>query len=237
MGFETDIPSQLDNRIDTDAVPFKSPRAIIEDFSFIKTLIKTPPKAEYVNSFKPRWTKSEIISDQLPENRLFLISREKVTLDDDSSMYDYISVEEEEIVIKTVGVTPDLSSKTLSISYGPKETERLFSLYANAVPQLQVTLDEDPLGATATTTNSVKGDGLTFNSLSSLGPISQETLTLNVVSDLEGQIIEQREAVVTDVGGVTTTGTRESLRVDRDLRRRARDAGITSGTTTITSGY
>ena len=73
--------------------------------------------------------------------------------------------------------------------------------------------------------------------MSSLGPISQETLTLNVVSDLEGQIIEQREAVVTDVGGVTTTGTRESLRVDRDLRRRAIDAGITSGTTTITSGY
>lgn len=237
MGFETDISSQLNSRIDTDSVPFKSTRAIIEAFSFIKTLIKIPPKVKYLNFFSPRWTKSETFSDQLPENRLFLISREKVTLADDSSMYDYISVEEEEVVIEVVGVSQDLSSKAFSISYGPKETERLFSLYANAVPQLQVTLDEDPLGATATTTNSVKGDGLTFNSLSSLGPISQETLTLSVTSDSEGIAIEQREAVVTDVGGVTTTGVRRNVGASERIESEATRLGLESEDVFITSGY
>jgi hypothetical protein len=147
-------------------------------------------------------------------------------------MYDYTSIEEEEIVIKSVGVTPDLSSRTLSISYGEKEALRLISLYGDAVPQLQVTLDEDPLGATAITSNSVKGEGLTFNSLSSLGPISQETLTLSVTSDSEGTAIEQREVVVTDVGGVTTTGTRRNVGASERIEH-----GGESGNVFITSGY
>tara|TARA_R110000851_G_scaffold126345_1_gene257685 strand:+ start:4512 stop:5240 length:729 start_codon:yes stop_codon:yes gene_type:complete len=202
----------------------------------LKTLGKTPADKKYINSFIPLWSEAAR-EESIPDDRLFLISKEHIELDDGSFMYDYTSIEEQEITIETTGVEGDLSTASATILYGPKEVQRLVSLYGVVTPQLQVTLDEDPSGATAITTNSVKGDGLTFNSLSSLGPISQETLTLSVTSDSEGTAIEQREAVVTDVGGVTTANVRESLKVDGDLKVRATSAGITSGTTTITSGY
>lgn len=212
----------------------------LPQIEILKTLIKTPNNRKYIDTLRWEWfPKSSAIAQDKILDRLFLISKEYIELDDRSSMYDYTSIEEEEVVIEVAGVSQDLSSKTFSISYGPKELERMVFLYGVPAPQLQVTLDEDPVDEAAMTTNSVKGDGLTFDTLSSLGPISQEGFTLSVTSDSEGTAIEQREAVVTDVGGVTTTGARENDQstFGDELLERAREAGITSTTTTITGGY
>ena len=254
MGFEPNI-SSFDPE-PSGNVLFELPggvpaEVIVSKTSFIKTLIKSPANRKYINLFMPIWSEDTLTLDSgTPAGALFLIAREMVTIDD-TFMYDYISVEEEEVGIQLLpsdvtyvdedGIErSDISKRFLTISYGPKEAERLFSLYANAVPQLQVTLDEDPLGATAITTNSVKGGGLTFNSLSSLGPISQETLTLSVTSDSEGTAIEQREAVVTDVGGLYATGRRGNTYTAAQEEAAIRDflgEGPGPSTVIITSGY
>ena len=252
MGFEPNI-SSFDPE-PSGNVLFELPggvpaEVIVSKTSFIKTLIKSPANRKYINLFMPIWSEDTLTLDSgTPAGALFLIAREMVTIDD-TFMYDYISIEEEEVNINLLpsGETyidedgierSDISKRFLTISYGPKEAERLISLYGNGVPQLQVTLDEDPLGSVAETTNSIKGEELSYDSLSSLDPISEESLTLSVVSDAEGTVIERREATITDVGGPTTaTGARNNRDVDLSIRRRAESRGVDYTTTTITSGY
>ena len=255
MGFEPNMlsfdPEEPSENIISELPGGGQAQVLISKNSIIKTFIKSPANRKYINTFVPIWSQDVFSFDSAnPDTGRFLIAREMVTIDD-TFMYDYISIEEEEVNINLLpsGETyidedgierSDISKRFLTISYGPKEAERLFSLYANAVPQLQVTLDEDPSGATAITTNSVKGDGLTFNSLSSLGPISQETLTLSVTSDSEGTAIEQREAVVTDVGGLYATGERENTYTAAQEEAAIRDflgEGPGPSTVIITSGY
>tara|TARA_R100000008_G_scaffold73403_1_gene51853 strand:+ start:435 stop:1103 length:669 start_codon:yes stop_codon:yes gene_type:complete len=220
MGFEPDI-SSFEPEIPSDSVVFELPggvpvEVITNRNSFLKSLIKTPPSRKYMVFFNPVWTEDTFsIDSALPEDRLFLIAKEHITLRDGSSMYDYISVEEEEISVELLpsdvtyvdedGIErSDISKRFFTISYGPKEAEKLISLYGNSVVELQVTLEEDPIGSTAVTTNSIDGNNLTVDSLSSLGPVFQETLVLSEASDLEGEVIERAPPVVTDIGGVTS---------------------------------
>lgn len=211
-------------------------KILAESFILLKTLRKTPATRKYINSFMPLWSE-DILEGAIPEDKLFLISRERIDLDDGSFMFDYTSIEEEEVSIEGVGVEADLSFASAAISYGPKEAERLISLYGNAPVELQITLEEEPLASTVITTNSIQGEDISFNSLSSLGPISQESLTLTVVSDSEGEAIEQREAVITDVGGVTTTGVRRNVGASERIESEATRLGLESEDVFITSGY
>jgi hypothetical protein len=221
-------------------------------FNLLETLKKTPSTEKYMNLFLPVWS-SDTKEINIPDDKLFLISRERIDLEDDawmsqdSYMYDYTSIEEEELSISLTAAetytdesgferseidTSAGAKKYWSISYGEKEALRLISLYGDAVPQLQVTLDEDPLGATATTSNSVQNEGISFDSLSSLGAISQEGFTLSLTTSTEGTAIEQREAVVTDVGGVTTAAARRNVGASERI-----EVGGESGNVFITSGY
>lgn len=163
-------------------------------------------------------------------NRVFVISRESFVADDGTNLWKYSSVSD--YLIEPSRATPNINS----FSYSQEERERLEKLYGDIEPSLQVSLDEAPIREDIGIQNSVVGEQISYNSLSSLGAISQEGFTVSATTgSVTGLITEQTETI-TDVGGLSGAG--------RDRTIESTDAvittpfGVITGTRTVTTrGY
>ena len=153
-------------------------------------------------------------------NKIFVISRESFIADDDTNLWKYTSIADYSMQITREGDSSYL------FSYSEEEKQRLQSLYGDEEPALQIDLDETPTRADIGIQNSVVGEQISYNSLSSLGAISQEGFTISATTgSVTGLITEQTETI-TDVGGLSGAG-----------RDRTIIGGGDGGADVITRGY
>jgi hypothetical protein len=163
-------------------------------------------------------------------NKIFVISRESFIADDDTNLWKYTSIADYSIQITRQG------DNSYLFSYSEEEKQRLQSLYGDEEPVLQIDLDETPTRADIGIQNSVVGEQISYNSLSSLGAISQEGFTISATTGSVTGLITEEAETITDVGGLSGAG--------RDRTIESTDAvittpfGVITGTRTVTTrGY
>jgi len=160
-------------------------------------------------------------------NKIFVISRESFIAEDDTNLWKYTSIADYLIQIIREG------GNSYLFSYSEEEKQRLQSLYGDEEPVLQIDLDETPTRADIGIQNSVVGEQISYNSLSSLGAISQEGFTISATTGSVTGLITEEAETITDVGGLSGAG--------RDREIESTDVVFTeliTGTTTVTTrGY
>ena len=125
-----------------------------------------------------------------------------------------------------------------TLIYGSSELDFLLQNYAPSEPQLQISLDEETL-SNISFQNSIPTDPISYDSLSSLGNITQESFTISVTIGSATELITEEAETVTDVGGLSSTGRNRTIGntgVSSQISASAASAGV-STSTVRTSGY
>ena len=159
------------------------------------------------------------------ERLIFSIIRLQTTDSLEQAIDEYYSFEDDEVKLP-----PD---RGLILQYGQGEDEFLQNLYSFVEPEIQISLDPTPINNNIHQA-SVPIRPIPFDSLSSLGEISQESFTVSAATgSVTGLITEQTETI-TDVGGVVARGRRDAA---GDVTTTTTTGGTTTTTTVTTSGY
>ncbi len=119
------------------------------------------------------------------------------------------------------------------LQYGQGEDEFLQNLYSDVEPELQISLDPTPINNNIHQA-SVPIRPIPFDSLSSLGEISQEGFTVSAATGSDTGLITEQTETITDVGGVVARGRRDTA---GDVTTTVTTGGTTTTTTVTTSGY
>jgi hypothetical protein len=158
-------------------------------------------------------------------NKIFVVSRESFIADDDTNLWKYVSIADYSIQITREGDSSYL------FSYSEKEKQRLQSLYGDVEPFMQIDLNETPTIADIGIQNSITGEKISYDSLSSLGSVSQEGFTISAATGSITGLITEQAQVITDVGGLSTGGR------SRDIDNTDSKFAPTTATNVTTSGY
>lgn len=179
---------------------------------YIISSLEKLPEQRFLTSFNPSYKSLGRTSFEYNQDGSCFIYRKQIT----------ISSAEEPIasgpIIRDTGVRlPEFNIleeqplifeglETVSITYSENEKNSLERLYGPNPPILQVDLEEIPIRGDIGIQNSVIGEQISYNSLSSLGAISQEGFTISATTgSVTGLITEQTETI-TDVGGLSGAG-------------------------------
>jgi len=135
---------------------------------------------------------------------------------------------------------PTYNMAERTIHYGNNnEEEKLMSLYGPAEPQISFSIEE-AVQNTNVYQNFIEVDAISYDSLSSLGEVSEESFTIMATTgSISGLIIEQSEQI-TDSGGLSGAGRDRGITSTRISSTIASEAGLGDGvtsTTVTTSGY
>ena len=166
------------------------------------------------------------LNDAIEQKQIeFLPFFDRIVNEDDTILRDYGAIAEEIELLRD-----PFEPGKFGIKYSEAEEQKLSSRYSFVEPQLQITL-ESSVANNSVYQNSIQPIELTFDSLSSLGPVAQETITVTATTgSVTGLITEQAETI-TDVGGLSGGGR------DREIQSTGVDVGSTSTRTVTTSGY
>ena len=165
-------------------------------------------------------------------NKIFVISRESFIADDDTNLWKYTSIADYSIQIAREG------DNSYLFSYSEKEKQRLQSLYGDEEPTIQIDLNETPIRADIGIQNSITGEKISYDSLSSLGSVSQEGFTISATTGSVTGLITEQTQVITDVGGLSTGGRDRTITntgVSTQIQSEVASGVVTDAVTT--SGY
>ena len=183
----------------------------------------------FLGSFRPYYKTltSEDITNRLDDGRC-VITREAI-VSQNSLQYEYTLIQDQRLSIEEQSSTP--SGMNMGISHGTREAQIIEQMYGHVDPLLQVSINETPIRADIGIQNSITGEKISYDSLSSLGSVSQEGFTISATTGSVTGLITEQTQVITDVGGLSTAGR------DRTITNTgATRATITSDRVT-TSGY
>jgi len=176
----------------------------VRSVEYVLKSIYSQPNQRFLDDFRPYY---KIINPDeglsYPNDGRCVITREPISVDN-LLVPEYNLIEEEKIKLEpiyasSVGVAS-------SIEIGARESQKIEELYGHFEPELQVSLEQTPIRADIGIQNSVVGEQISYNSLSSLGAISQEGFTISATTgSVTGLITEQTETI-TDVGGLSGAG-------------------------------
>tara|TARA_A100001015_G_C15038536_1_gene737922 strand:- start:2434 stop:3081 length:648 start_codon:yes stop_codon:yes gene_type:complete len=169
------------------------------------------------------------VGDIVESSAFFLLS---FKTHETTSLKEYFGTEDEAIRISYIEEDDPLrDEQPLNIIYSVAEKERLEMLYGMVEPELQITLDPESIQPIVQ--KSKNFPPLSYDILSSIGPIFEENITVS--SDAETNIItlSAPEETISDVGGLSGAGR------DRDITNTDQTVTTSFGvsSTVTTSGY
>ena len=169
------------------------------------------------------------VGDIVESSAFFLLS---FKTHETTSLKEYFGTEDEAIRISYIEEDdPFRDEQPLNIINSVAEKERLEMLYGMVEPELQITLDPESIQPIVQ--KSKNFPPLSYDILSSIGPIFEENITVS--SDAETNIItlSAPEETISDVGGLSGAGR------DRDITNTDQTVTTSFGvsSTVTTSGY
>ncbi len=178
------------------------------------------------------------------EDREFLILSSRHTNEDGQILRKYESLEENPLLF---GIPSDASYTSGGIydtrfTYGSSERQRLQDLYGEEDAVLLLSTENEPPSRTINQ-NSVKIEKISYDSISSLGTINQETLVISSAGGSEEELITSPDERIIDAGGVnlrnnTIANRNVTMEVPVETDSFGRPAPDSlDGTTVTTSGY
>ena len=204
-----------------------SPRLL---YTFISRAYFTSPTTEriperFLDSFRPYYRATNISSVVIDDKSKVLISRMSV-----ESIIEYIRYDDVDPTIERNGRQGNVSFAV--VKYGREEEQKLLDLNSHVEPVYQITIPQNNfMEANTYYQESTKNNDISYDSLSSLGSVSQEGFTISATTGSVTGLITEQTQVITDVGGLSTAGR------DRTITNTgATRATITSDRVT-TSGY
>ena len=158
----------------------------------------------------------------------------KTTNQDDFEIFKNIEAPDLGFSIISEELLNTSTTRTVRFAYTQKEGNRLTELFGGQTPEIQFNLDDTKGVSSIGAQNFVTGEEISYQSLSSLGEIAEESITISATTgSVTGLIIEQSETI-TDVGGVVARGRRDAA---GNVTTTVTTGGSTTTTTVTTSGY
>ena len=142
-------------------------------------------------------------TEEQRENLLFAITNKKAKNVDDALINEYYSFEDE-------GVEGSVGRGNGVLTYGAKEIEFFRSRYEPVEPQIQVNLNP-PIRNFNTSQQAIETNRLSFNSLSSMQGITQESFTVSATTGSATELITTATETISDVGGLSTAGRSRAI--------------------------
>jgi hypothetical protein len=175
------------------------------------------------------------------EDREFLILSSRHTNEDGQILRKYEGLEESQVLFS---VPSQLSHEKYEtrFTYGSSERQRLQDLYGEEDAVLLLSTENEPPSRTINQ-NSVKIEKISYDSISSLGTINQETLVISSAGGSEEELITSPDERIIDAGGVnlrnnTIANRNVTMEVPVETDPFGRPAPDSlDGTTVTTSGY
>ena len=171
------------------------------------------------------------LSTERRRELIFSIIRMKTVNSDSNLINEYYTFQDSEVKF-------DVSTKKLS--YIQPEMEYLRQRYGSVAPELQVNIDDAPEQSTISFQNSIPADPISYDSVSSLGNITQESFTISATTGSSTELITEEAETVTDVGGLSGAGRNRTINntgFSVDIEDAATTTTDADPTVVRTSGY
>lgn len=185
----------------------------------------------FFGSFLPYYKvlTAEDITNRVDDGRC-VITREAI-ISQNSLQYEYTLIQDQRLSIEERSSTTN--SMNIAISHGTEESQKIEEMYGHTDPLLQASITGAPTRADIGIQNSITGEKISYDSLSSLGSVSQEGFTISAATGSITGLITEQAQVITDVGGLSTGGR------DRTITNTGAqfDDGTESRYSVTTSGY
>ena len=127
--------------------------------------------------------------------------------------------------------------RSLALIYDEEEKDILKQRFSGSTPELQIDLQVPPLFDYQVVQRSVKIEPISYDSISSLGEISQELITISATTGSVTGLITEQTQVITDVGGLSTAGRDRTITNTGVSTQIQSEIAIGDGGTVTTSGY
>ena len=212
---------------------------LVEGLQYVLKGVGKPTRYRFIDEFRPNFM---IISESDIDQGLFLLTRRKhyagtignPDTNPSVEVQAYTGIEEESLAVgSAVEVGTDFHSK---ITYPPAESSIFFERYGyvddNAL-QLQISITTQASRADPDLQNStMEPELISYDTLSSLGSITQENITISETTTSDGTLISTPDEEIIDIGG----GRRRSSRVITATAGTSSSTGGTGGSGTGGSG-
>ncbi len=188
--------------------------------NFIKSITKGDAERFY-DTYDFNFDK---LTDQQREALLFCITKLITEDRNENEIREYYTFEDFEVTRNLTG------DRVGYLDYDPSEIDFLRQRYGPVPPQLQITL-EVVQDTRIPSQAFIENLPISYDTLSSLGEVTQEQLTVSAVTGSATGLITEETETVTDVGGLSGAGR------DRAIENTGASVGGGSATTVRTSGY
>lgn len=221
----------------------------IENFAYRGTIgvLKTITSGDrYIENFQPNFTEYYVQPTEPMDafvERVNSLSLEqetvKISFVEEGDIKSYFTIESETFDIEPFSTAGQQDGGRIVFVYNPEQIEFLEQNYGDVEPTIQINLNETPTRADIGIQNSITGEKISYDSLSSLGSVSQEGFTISATTGSVTGLITEQTQVITDVGGLSTGGRDRTIintGVSTQIQADADGAGISTSAVT-TSGY
>lgn len=219
----------------------------IENFAYRGTIgvLKTSTSGDrYIENFQPDYTEYYVQPTESMDafvERVNSLSLEqetvKISFVEEDNIKSYFTIESETFDIEPLQTSHQ--DGRITFVYNPEQMEFLEQNYGDVEPTIQIDLNETPIRADIGIQNSITGEKISYDSLSSLGSVSQEGFTISATTGSVTGLITEQTQVITDVGGLSTAARDRTITntgVSTQIQAKADSVGISTDAVT-TSGY
>lgn len=184
------------------------------DRDTIGVLPTTAIGSYYISNFEPDFFEYYILSGEnitafikRIDNQQLEESNAKICFLKEDEIKTYFTIESDDFSMRPFeNYAPPIEGGIMIMDYTPQQMDFLEQTYGDTEPELQLNLQSEQTPSNIGIQNSVVGEQISYNSLSSLGAISQEGFTISATTgSVTGLITEQTETI-TDVGGLSGAG-------------------------------
>lgn len=180
---------------------------------------------DFNNSVWRRFQAAELDEKINERNTNFLLYYEK---------YDFLR--DYGAVGNSVTVESPESNIFYTVNYSAEEEEKLDSLYMPAEPEISFAADSGT-SRIFNFQNTAQGNTISYDSLSSMSGITQESITISASTGSASGLITEQTDTISDVGGtISRNRDLENTGVSIEIQGAALSEGISTQTVT-TSGY
>jgi hypothetical protein len=220
----------------------------IENFAYRGTIgvLETNSSGDlYIQNFQPDFAEYYIQPSEPMDvfvERVNSLSLEqetvKISFVEEDGIKSYFTIESEAFDIEPFPDANKNSGGQIGFVYNPEQMEFLEQSYGDVEPFIQIDLNETPTRADIGIQNSITGEKISYDSLSSLGSVSQEGFTISATTGSVTGLITEQTQVITDVGGLSTGGRDRTITntgVSTQIQSEVASGVVTDAVTT--SGY
>lgn len=158
---------------------------------------------------------------------IFSIIRMKTVNSDSNLINEYYTFQDSEV---------KFDAFTKKLSYIQPEIEYFRQRYGSVAPELQVNIDDAPEQSTISFQNSISTDPISYDSVSSLGSITQESFTISATTGSATELITEQTGLISDAGGISGAGRDREILNERVTVDTTGISDVQPGTVR-TSGY